>query len=165
MLRSNTLLLAIAIVTSGLVACWSNPAKDCRPGPPVNTFAVEGSWEISLLTEDSSPTLAVSSMILVRISRVPETNGGTANLCSAPTEAVLNVAYLGGDDRFQNAQMSGVFTASSPGAADGNLQVQLGDLSVEAAIRADATVTSTSGFTRNDGGTTPILVDLVRTSI
>ena len=104
-------------------------------------------------------------MFFVRISRAPETNGGTADLCSAPTKAALDVAYLAGDDRFKNAQMSGVFTRSSAGAADGSLQLQLGDLSVDAAIRADATVTSSSGLTRGDGGTAPILVPLVRTSI
>jgi hypothetical protein len=165
MLRSNTLLLAIAIVTSGLVACWSNPVRDCRPGPQVNTSAVEGSWEISLLTEDALPTLTVSSMFFVRISRAPETNGGTADLCSSPTEAALDVAYLGGDDGFKDAPMSGTFAPSSPGAADGSLHLQLGNLSFDAAIRADATVASSSGSTRNDGGTTPILVDLLRTSI
>ena len=164
MLRSNTLFLAFGLLTSGLVACWPNPAKDCRPGPPVNTSAAEGSWEVSLLTEDSLPTLTVSSMFFVRISRAPETNGGTADLCSAPTKAALDVAYLGGDDRFKNAQMSGVFTPSSPGAADGSLHLQLGDLSVDAAIRADATVVSISSLTPSDGGTAPILVDLVRTN-
>ncbi len=165
MFRSNTLLLAFGLLTSGLVTCWSNPAKDCRPGPPVNTFAVEGSWEISLLTEDSLPTLTVSSIFLVRISRAPETNGGAADLCGSPTEAALDVAYLGGDDRFKDAQLSGVFAPSSPGAADGSLHLQLGDLSVDAAVSANATVTSSSGLTRSDGGTAPILVDLVRTSI
>jgi len=163
--RAVTLFLAFGLLTSGLVACWSNPAKDCRPGPPVNTSAVEGSWEISLLTQDSLPTLAVSSMFFVRISRTPETNGGTADLCSAPTKAALDVAYLDGDDRFKNAQMSGVFTPSSPGVAEGNLQLQLGDLSVNAAIGAAAAVTLSSGLTRSDGGAEPILVDLRRTSI
>jgi hypothetical protein len=165
MLRSNTLLLAFGLLTSALVACFSNPAKNCRPGPPVNTSAVEGSWNISLLTEDSLSTLTVSSMFFVRISRAPETNGGTADVCSSPTEAALDIAYLESDDRFKDAQLSGVFTPSSPGAADGSLHLELGDLSIDAVIRADATVTLSSGLTRSDGGTAPILVDLVRTSI
>jgi hypothetical protein len=80
--------LAFGLLTSGLVACWSNPANDCRPGPPVNTSAVEGSWEVSLLTEDSLPTLTVSSMFFVGGFECVQGGGTicTGSVCQTTTE-------------------------------------------------------------------------------
>ena len=79
--------------------------------------------------------------------------------------ASLTVTYLAGDDGFKDAVMSGVFTPSSSQVGDGMVSLQLGDLSVTAAIQVDGTVVSTSSSWRDDAGTISAIVTLMRTAL
>lgn len=115
-------------------------------------------------TGDGS-TLDVSSILFVRISSAPQDkDGGAAAACRGPANVSLDVTYLAGDDGFKDAVMSGVFTPSSQ-MGDGMVVLQLGDLSVTAAIHADGTVVSTSSSARNDAGTVSAIVTLMRTAL
>jgi len=166
--RRGRLLVALVSSVVGLSpACLPPGPSPCvAHGGPVNTTAVEGSWEISLLTDGDGSTLNVSSIFFVSVSRAPETtDGGTAAICNGPTNALLIVTYLAGDDRFKGADLSGGFTPLSVQAANGMLSLKLGGLSIDAAIQSDGTVVSTSSSLRDDAGTASVLVTLTRTAL
>ena len=147
-------------------SCVSPKPPECVPDqPPISTFAVQGSWEISLLAGDGS-TLDVSSMLFVRIAKTPDNaDAGTFETCRSPSEAQLTVTFLSGDNQFKNAAMSGTFAPSASQAGAGILSLQLGALSVEATVGADATVDSSSGSWRDDAGSRGMSVVLMRTSL
>jgi hypothetical protein len=164
--RRSRLLVALVFSVSVSTACFSS-APDCfAHETPIVTTGVDGSWELTILENGDGSTLNVSSILFVRISRAPQdTDGGAAAACGGPANVSLNVTYLAGDDGFKDAVMSGVFTPSSQ-VGDGMVVLQLGDLSVTAAIHADGTVVSTSSSVRNDAGTTmSAIVTLMRTAL
>jgi len=163
--RRSGLLLALVFSVSVSTACFPSVPDCFAHETPIVTTGVDGSWELTILENGDGSTLNVSSILFVRISAAPQdTDGGAAATCRGPAKVSLNVTYLAGDDGFKDAVMSGIFTPSSQ-VGDGTVVLQLGDLSVTAAIHADGTVVSTSSSVRNDAGTMSAIVTLMRTAL
>jgi hypothetical protein len=170
MLRQGCQLVALVLAVGAFQACQSSrpPEQDCElTRPPINTNKVVGSWQVvPVLPENGDDSSPDGSMLLgLGISRAPEkADAGAAGDCG-PTEALLKVAYYFGDERFRNADISGVFKPTSAGTADGTLTLKLGSLSITAAIGADGTVGQTSSVWHDDGGTRNADLVLVRTGL
>jgi hypothetical protein len=173
-----------------VLAFLLNPGIACSPSDEDAQFeygeaemraAVEGTWELGLLAGDGT-----RSTLSLRIVEATEKKDGSALLrpdklrglirsaaacgsqsfvkpagaCISESTMPIEVAYLSGDQRFQNVAMSGLFIIPSEKLIPGRLELQLGDM------RANATVTpqgiASDPFTSAPDGTT--LVSLTRTS-
>jgi hypothetical protein len=142
-----------------------NPGIACSPSDEEAHFqygevemraAVEGIWQIDLLASNgsqSSGTVQIveaterkdGSAILQSgkqrgLIRSAAACGGqsfikSAGACTTASRMGLEVVYISGDQRFQNVRMSGDFIISSESLIPGRLELQLGD------VRLNATVT------------------------
>jgi hypothetical protein len=176
--------------TLAVIAFLLNPGFACSPSDDSTQFeygetemraAVEGTWEMVLQASSGA-----RSSLTVQIAEATEKKDGSALLrpdrrrglirsaaacgsqsfikpagaCVSESTMPIEVAYVSGDQRFQNVVMSGLFVIPSEKLIPGRIELQLGDM------RASATVTpqgiASDPFTSAPDGTT--LVSLTRTS-
>jgi hypothetical protein len=159
-----------------------NPGIACSPvddeahfqyGEAEMRAAVEGTWQIDLLASNGSQSNATVQIVEATerkdgsaflrsgkqrgLIRSAAACGGqsfikSAGACTTESRLALEVAYVSGDQRFQNAGMSGDFMIGSETLIPGRLELQLGDVRVSATVTPKGTASDL--YTYASEGTT-----------
>lgn len=181
----HRLALSLALLTFFLnpgFACTSSEDPEFKYGEAEMRAAVEGTWLLTLRASDgtlSETTLQIAESSKAQAFRTTTPGGRyrtgvirsaaacgsrtfvkSAGACTDLSEMPLEVAFVSGNPRFQNASLSGMLLIGSLTFVQGMINLGLGDVSVGATVAPDGTA-SPLGGTSSDGST---VVSLIRTA-
>jgi hypothetical protein len=181
----HRLALSLALLTFFLnpgVACTSSEEPTFTFGEAEMRAAVEGTWLLTLRSSDGSfsdTTLQIAESSKAQAFRTTTPSGHyrtgvirsasacgsrtfvkSAGACTDLSDMPLDVTFVSGNPRFQNALLSGRFLVGDLTFVRGMMNLGLGDVSLGATVAPDGTASPLGGAS-SDGST---VVSLMRTA-